>query len=108
MKLTPLGVALTVLAVGLAAFGWNVTRREPAPAAAGVSEPELRWLQSEYRLDDAAMRRIAPLHRAHVVECERHCKALAGNEGQMQGSDGPLPGGDAGARRSRATHQRTR
>ena len=84
MKLTPHGVALTALAIGLAGFGWNAMRRKPAPAVAGVSELELRWLQNEYRLDDVVMQRIAPLHRAHVVECERHCLALAGNEEQMQ------------------------
>lgn len=80
MKIKATVVLLVAFVGGAAAFTWRAVQPEPASP---VSEPELRWLQKEFALNNAAVLRIAELHRNYTVDCEPMCTALEQSEAQI-------------------------
>lgn len=76
MKLKAAIVLLVALAAGGSAFTWRAVRSNDRSA---MQEPELRWLQREFRLNNEAVQRIAELHRRYTAECEPLCAALQAN-----------------------------
>lgn len=80
MKLKAAIVLVIALAAGAGAFAWRTVRVE-IPSAA--STPELRWLQREFALNDAVMRRIDELHRNYTAECDKMCEALRANDAEV-------------------------
>ena len=80
MKIKAMPVVIIAVIGGAAAFTWRAARPEPGPA---VREPELRWLQKEFALNDAAVLRMAELHRNYTAECEPMCAALQQSEAEI-------------------------
>lgn len=80
MKIKATVVFLVALVGGAAMFTWRAVRPEHESA---VDEPELRWLQREFALNDDVSRRIAELHRKYVAACEPMCVALQKNEAEL-------------------------
>ena len=80
MKIKATLVLAVALAGGAVAFTWRAVRPAPEPA---VREPELSWLQKEFALSDAAVLRIAELHRKYTAECEPMCAALQQSEAEI-------------------------
>lgn len=77
MKLKATLVLFVAFVGGTGVFAWRAARSSDVAA---VREPELRWLQREFALDDEAMRRIAELHRHYLVMCEPKCSELQASD----------------------------
>lgn len=77
-KLPSIGRLLGALLLGGAVFAvcyWGASR---ARLAAGNRTPdELAWLAHEFKLTDAEVARIRPLHEAYLPKCEAMCARLA-------------------------------
>ncbi len=80
MKLKATVVLLVALVGGAGAFTWRALRSGDEMA---VQEPELRWLQREFALNDDVVLRIAELHRRYTAECEPMCEALRASDAEI-------------------------
>ena len=70
-------VLVAAIAAAVSGFAWRAVQRHTDTNA---PQPELRWLQREFALNDAAMRRIGDLHRGYTAECEMMCAALQSSD----------------------------
>ena len=77
MKLKAIVVLIAALAAGAGAFAWCALRTGRQSV---VREPELRWLQHEFALNDDAALRIAELHRHYMAACEPMCEELRASD----------------------------
>ena len=79
-----IGRLLGALLAGGAVFAvcyWGASR---ARLAAGNREPdELAWLAHEFKLTDAELARIRPLHEAYLPKCEAMCARIAAKSGEL-------------------------
>jgi Heavy-metal resistance len=62
------------LAAGFGAYHW---RTAPERAMMCSDQPELSWLQHEYKLNDAEFARISKLHNEHLTRCNELCERIA-------------------------------
>lgn len=84
MNLRGIVVVTVALIAGVGGFFWQTRRTTAISQPVVATEPELRWLQREFRLDDATIRHIADLHHAYAAECEAMCEALRASDAQVQ------------------------
>ncbi|HMP84252.1 MAG TPA: periplasmic heavy metal sensor [Verrucomicrobiota bacterium] len=68
------GVLLGVLAGG----STYLVRTSPHRAMLRDSQPELAWLQHEFKLNDDEFERVATLHNAYLKQCAEMCERIAG------------------------------
>ena len=83
-KLQAIGRLLGALLVGGVVFVvcyWGASR---ARLAAGNRAPdELAWLAHEFKLTDAELARIRPLHEAYLPTCEAMCARIAAKNSEL-------------------------
>lgn len=83
-KLHPIGLLLGALLVGGAMFAvcfWTASR---ARVAAGSRQTdELAWLCHEFRLTDAEVARIRPLHEGYLPKCAAMCARIAAKNREL-------------------------
>ena len=99
-------VATRLLAVGRAG---HAAHHEHGTASAHAAEENgLRWLRTEYALDDATWTRIEALHRAYYPKCAEMCGRISeANErvaAQLRSADRMTPEVEAALRAAEATH----
>jgi hypothetical protein len=77
-------VALLGLVLGLSAYAalylGRTAQHRHLEATWG---PELAWLKSEFRLDDAHFDRIRQLHEAYKPVCAEYCRQIDNKQGQL-------------------------
>lgn len=81
MKLNAALVLFVAFAAGAGTFAWRATH---TGAVQEAREPELRWLQREFALSDAALRRVGDLHRRYIAECEPMCAAQRASDAELK------------------------
>lgn len=67
------GLALALLAGSGVYFSRTASHR----AMLCCEQPELAWLQHEFKLDDAEFGRVAKLHNAYLNNCSAMCERIA-------------------------------
>ncbi len=83
-KLQAIGRLLGALLVGGALFAicyWSAVRVRLATES--HAPDELAWLAREFKLTDAEMARIRPLHEAYQPKCEAMCARLAAKNREL-------------------------
>lgn len=78
---------ILVLGLGLGLLGgsgtyWAMTAGYRAMFR--QAQPELAWLQREFRLSDEEYRRIATLHEAYLPKCAELCARIADTEARIR------------------------
>ncbi len=83
MRLPAGPVVFAAVAIGGAVFFWQ--SHHPRSAYDKVpGQPELIWLQEEFRLSPVAMDRITQLHHGYTAECERMCEQINANDAAVR------------------------
>jgi len=78
-------VLIAALVSGVCAF-WLVQRRHAASvsALAGTSGDDLRWIRTEFRLNDAQFAAVKKLHDDYSVVCAGHCADIAAAQQRLK------------------------
>ncbi|HTH47465.1 MAG TPA: hypothetical protein VMB21_08145 [Candidatus Limnocylindria bacterium] len=83
-RLQSIGRLLGALLVGGAVFAvcyWGAAQARLA--VEGRASDELAWLAHEFKLTDAEVARIRPLHAAYLPKCEAMCARLAAKNREL-------------------------
>ncbi len=71
-------ILVIALAAGVAAFSWMRASKSGGPHAVMMDAlPELAWVKSELKPDDAQFAKISELHAAYRPQCETMCARIA-------------------------------
>lgn len=77
-------ITILLVVVLAAAAGAGVYFGMRARSVAAGDADALGWLWTEFRLSDEQMGRIAAMHAAYEVVCERHCEEIAKASGEVR------------------------
>ena len=71
------------MAAAVFALCYFTLARARVPAATGATD-DLAWLRDEFKLSDAEMARIRPLHEGYLPKCEEMCARIAAKNRELR------------------------
>jgi hypothetical protein len=84
-------VSLFLSGIILAGVSFLVAKRMSSRGMAGSGD-DLTWLQKEFRLTDAEMARIRPLHNGYIPKCHEMCERIAAKQRELHEVLNQTPG----------------
>lgn len=74
------GLAVALLAYGGSYYFGSASYR----CMEECKNPELAWLQKEFRLSDAEFARISKLHESYMAACAAHCQRIDAKNAELK------------------------
>jgi hypothetical protein len=84
-------VSLFLSGIILAGVSYLAAKRMSCSGSAGSGD-DLAWLQKEFRLTDAEMARIRPLHDGYLPKCHEMCERIAAKQRELHEVVSQAPG----------------
>ena len=84
-------VSLFLSGIILAGVSYLAAKRMSCSGSAGSGD-DLAWLQKEFRLTDAEMARIRPLHDGYLPKCHEMCERIAAKQRELHEVLSQAPG----------------